>query len=124
MQTSSRSSDFQMLRILVTLLAFAMLLTASACNPAVGDECQSNLECDTSTDSVCDVTVPGGYCTVADCVPNGCPDDSVCVEFDDVTSNCMEACLKDGDCRDTHVCRAVGTYGEAGYGFCYVAEGS
>lgn len=106
--------------ILATLLLPALVITSLGCQPAVGDECASNLECDTSSGSICDVSVPSGYCTVQDCVPNGCPDDSVCVRFDEVTTYCMEACQENSDCRNDHTCREQGTYGEEGYGFCYV----
>ncbi|CAN0386267.1 unnamed protein product [Laminaria digitata] len=113
-----------MLRSLALIFSLFLAISLTACTPAVGDECKSNLECDSSSaGGICDVSIPGGYCTVADCVPNGCPDDSVCVAFDEVTSFCMEACLEDGDCREGHACRERGTYGETGYGFCYVAPG-
>lgn len=107
--------------ILLTLTALTSTLLG--CQPAIGDECITNLECDTQSGAICDVSVPGGYCTVPDCVPNGCPDDSVCVRFDEVTAYCMKGCLGDADCRAEHTCRDLGAYGEDGYGFCYVAEG-
>ena len=103
-------------------LLLALLSLSAACAPAVGDECASNLECDTNSGSICDVSVPGGYCTVSDCVPNGCPDDSVCVRFDDVNAYCMKGCQETSECREEHICRDVGTYGDQGYGFCYVEE--
>lgn len=103
------------------LLAFALAFGPSACTPGIGDECETNFECDTQDGAVCDVSVPGGYCTVNDCVPNGCPDSSVCVEFNEIDSYCMSVCLVDDDCRPEHVCREVGTYGQEGYGYCYVA---
>ena len=99
----------------------SLLLGLAACTGAeVGDECASNFECDSQGGASCDVTVPDGYCTVRNCVPNGCPDGAVCVRFDERTNLCMKACQGGGDCRDDHVCARQGTYGEDGYGYCYV----
>ncbi len=96
---------------------------STACAPGIGDECASNTECNSQEGAICDVSIPGGYCTVPNCVPNGCPVNSVCVEFDRDNSFCMEACLADSDCRDEHVCREdLGNYGDENYGFCYIAS--
>ena len=107
----------------VAALLSAALLSAAlcGCQPSVGDVCQSNVECGATEGAICDVSVPQGYCTVAGCVPNGCPEDSVCVRFDEQTSYCMQICLSDGECREEHTCRDVGTYAEEGFGYCYVA---
>ncbi len=87
----------------------------------MGDPCQTNLECGQQNGAICDVSVPQGYCTVAQCVPNGCPDESVCVRFDEENAYCMKVCLGDGECREDHVCREIGTYGDEGYGYCYIS---
>ena len=97
------------------------LLSAGCTGAEVGDECGSNFECDAQSGAICDVTIPAGYCTFEGCVPNGCPDASVCVRFDERTNYCMKACQDNGDCRDGHACASRGSYGEDGYGYCYLA---
>ena len=89
----------------LALLALAATLW-SACAPAIGNTCETNVQCNTGNGEVCDVSVEGGYCTLADCVPNGCPsNNAVCVRFDDVSAFCMVRCEDDSDCRDGHTCR-------------------
>lgn len=72
---------------------------------------------------MCDTSQPGGYCTVFNCEPGTCPDDSVCVSFHNSASGsfcseiadrfqrpfCMAPCSGDGDCRGGYSCVKVGT---------------
>ena len=106
----------------LALFALALLcgLLAPGCTSQVGDTSQSSQECNTQDGAICDVSVPAGYCTVSPCVPNGCPEESVCVRFDEETSYCMKVCLSNQECREDHECRELGTYGEEGYGYCYI----
>ena len=107
---------------LCSILCALPLWWCVACSPGIGDECLTNLDCDAQSSQICDLTVPAGYCTVDNCLPNNCPDQAVCVEFDSQNSYCMKACAGDEDCRPEHVCRRdKGEYGEQQYGFCYVA---
>ncbi len=96
---------------LILLLAFPVLL---ACEPDIGDSCETNLQCPAG--AYCDTTAPDGYCLIISCEDNDeCPDDSVCVLFDAFTSFCMAPCSTSSDCRDEYVCRDdVGTQN-----FCY-----
>ena len=110
------------LRNILMLLTLFIGLHLTACTTQVGDTCQSNAECNTQDGAICDVSVPDGYCTVAQCVPNGCPDSSVCVRFDEETSYCMQVCLTSEECRTEHSCRDIGTYGDEGFGYCYISE--
>lgn len=103
---------------LLLLVLGAMLSFSAACAPSIGDTCETNVECDTGAGETCDVSVPGGYCTVADCSPNACPSASVCIRFDEVNAYCLKACEADDDCRDGYVCRK--DQGEQGY--CYIAK--
>ena len=47
-------------------LGLAMLL-ASACGRDIGDECQTSVDCDPNGTRACDLSQPGGYCTVLGC---------------------------------------------------------
>jgi hypothetical protein len=103
---SSRSS-------IVVLAALACAMLAIGCAPRIGDGCYSQTNCSINGDRVCDITQPGGYCTVFDCSPDTCPDDSVCVRFEPDTARlsrnvCMRRCSSDGDCRTDKGYRCVG----------------
>lgn len=95
-----------------TACVLCLLLSASACGRGIGDACETSLRCSASGTRLCDMTQPGGYCTLAACQPGNCPSDSVCVTFaqstesegDDnnrLSSNyCMRKCDERSDCRD------------------------
>ena len=102
-------------RALFLALVLSLGLT-TACAPAIGDDCTNDAQCSTGDGEVCDISVEGGYCTVQDCQVNGCPDDAVCITFDQTSSYCMAYCEDDDECRDGQVCRRdIGSEG-----FCYV----
>lgn len=88
---------------LFVLLASALLGSASACAPEIGDECENSTDCSVNGDRFCDVAQPGGYCTMIGCDPDACPDDALCVEwrFEPTRSAetwCMKSCGDGGDC--------------------------
>ncbi|MSP61974.1 MAG: hypothetical protein EXR72_16910 [Myxococcales bacterium] len=69
---------------------FAPLLAlAAGCSRKVGDPCVTNTDCSSLGDRFCDVSAPGGYCTVEGCdvitvgdeFKDTCPEDAVCVRF-------------------------------------------
>lgn len=98
---------------LVSAAALALFALASGCAPRIGDGCYSQTNCSINGDRVCDITQPGGYCTVFDCSPDTCPDDSVCVRFEPDTARlarnvCMRRCSGDGDCRADRGYHCVG----------------
>lgn len=116
------------------LLLLALAASAVACKPEIGDECEISTDCSAAGDRLCDITAPGGYCTVYNCEPGSCPEDeSLCVQFtaqrspvdaceDPLNSApdgkphslqspspyarafCMATCKKDNDCRDGYTC--------------------
>ena len=79
--------------LVVTLAAAA---AGWACQPAIGDPCNTSVECPEG--STCDTTTLNGYCLKYDCTYAGCPDDSICVEFPTFTA-CMRHCTSSADCR-------------------------
>ena len=91
-----------MARRLLILLLLAAFAGAHGCAAIVGDDCDNDGDCGSGL--VCERSLPGGYCTVRDCVINGCPDEGICIVFDAQTSFCMAPCNGGSDCRDTYVC--------------------
>lgn len=91
------------------------------CAPAIGDSCDTSADCSQGGERLCDITQPGGYCTVFNCEPGSCPDDSVCIAFavEESTvpecadpnrlsrfnrSFCMAQCSSNSDCRSGYAC--------------------
>jgi len=93
------------------LLVLGSILGGFGCKPKVGEDCVTSVDCSLSGDRLCDDTLPGGYCTVFNCEPNGCPEESVCVAFSEGTCStasvsirfrrtfCMRSCEEESDCR-------------------------
>jgi hypothetical protein len=112
------------------LLLLALVGAAVGCKPQIGDDCSVSTDCSASADRLCDITAPGGYCTVFNCEPNSCPEDeSLCVMFNAQRSwlpqcenkqspspyersFCMATCKKNNDCRDGYVCRDISVTNE------------
>jgi len=92
------------------------LLAATGCKRQIGDDCTSSTNCSITGDRLCDVTQPGGYCTIFNCEPNSCPDDSVCVAFGEASCSspalsgrfqrtfCLLSCESNEDCRSGYQC--------------------
>lgn len=92
------------------LLALCVLVSVSACAPELGDGCERTQQCSVNLDRTCDLSQPGGYCTVPDCEADTCPEDGRCIRFQPdeprlARSWCMAECERSGDCRDKYVCR-------------------
>src|SRR3954465_5438780 len=120
MLASDPSAFSSRLPLSKALLLALLALAEFACTPKVGDSCTVSTNCSASGDRLCDITQPGGYCTIFNCEPGSCPDDSKCVNFgtklslkSDTTdcipsqanspykrSFCMATCSKDSDCRN------------------------
>ena len=86
----------------------ALMLSAAACAPKLGDECSRATDCSANGDRVCDEAQPGGYCTIANCEPGTCGDEGLCVRFRPneprLSSQwCMAKC-SDGCDRDSYAC--------------------
>lgn len=93
-------------RVVAILFAFV-----AGCAAQVGDECESSVDCGRALD--CDLSQPGGYCTVSPCTVNGCPEEAACITFPDDTTWCMARCESGDDCRDGYTC--VQNYGDVGF---------
>jgi hypothetical protein len=91
-----------MKRLRTGLLLLLLALGAGGCGAAIGDSCSTDSQCPAG--SYCDRTMPDGYCTRMNCRFGDCPEGSVCVEFPNQESYCMDRCQDDGDCRDKYSC--------------------
>jgi hypothetical protein len=115
------------------------LLLCGACTKKIGDDCKSSIDCSQDTERTCDISQPGGYCTVEGCDERSCPDSSACIRFFPrlfLTKTCSQGCAADelcvgdlcaprsserkycahtcggdGDCRGGYVCREAGKDG-------------
>ncbi|MCK6569871.1 hypothetical protein L6V77_02050 [Myxococcota bacterium] len=82
--------------------ALALLGTSGACSTEIGDGCTSDAEC--GEGRVCDRASRAGYCTVSPCGPNSCPENSICVRFENDVTYCMGVCESHEDCRKGYTC--------------------
>jgi hypothetical protein len=110
-------------RLASLLCAIPLLALLAGCTPEIGDDCVTSLDCSQTGDRLCDISSPGGYCTIFNCEPDTCPEDeAVCVAFDYVLDPtcqaspglptnapewarfgrtfCMKACEENDDCRE------------------------
>lgn len=89
-----------------------LLVPLVACGRKVGDQCKYNTDCnDTTFDRICDLSQPGGYCTIEGCDEKSCPSESVCIRFFprvSLTKPCdpakVDDCLSDEVCLPTGLC--------------------
>jgi len=101
------------------LPAALFALAVSGCQPQIGDKCVLNTDCSVSGTRQCDTSMPGGYCTIFNCGPNSCPDQTACYLFNaevqgcpysdrspsrTAHSFCMKDCQQNSDCRAGYEC--------------------
>jgi hypothetical protein len=121
MLASDHSAFSTPLPMTQAVLLVLLGLAAFGCTPKIGDSCTVSTNCSASGDRLCDITEPGGYCTIFNCEPDGCPADSACINFGTELSSvnlcqssqgnspyqrsfCMATCSVDGDCRGGYQC--------------------
>lgn len=75
----------------------------------VGAACADDGDC--GAGAVCITDLPGGYCSVAGCDTNGCPEGASCWGFGEAGSYCLKDCAAASECRggDGYVCDADNT---------------
>jgi len=89
-----------MRRATISLLA---VLALAGCKMHIGDGCGSSVDCSVTGERQCDLSQPGGYCTIFACDADTCPE-GACVEWRFVPSRTAETwCMK--TCDDTRDCR-------------------
>jgi hypothetical protein len=69
-------------RIVQAVATGCLLLSLWACGRKIGDQCKTQFDCNDEDDSrTCDISQPGGYCTIEGCDETSCPKEAVCVRF-------------------------------------------
>jgi hypothetical protein len=68
------------MRAAAILIVFSV---AAGCGKSIGDECKTNVDCQTDGTRFCDTSPRDGkgYCTIDGCDVNTCPDEAVCIRF-------------------------------------------
>jgi hypothetical protein len=82
------------MRTRLSVVLFALL--AVACGKSIGDPCTTNVDCATDGTRDCDLSQPGGYCTVLGCDEKSCPSESVCIRifpYEVASLSGAQACL-------------------------------
>jgi len=99
----------------ICLVTALFTMGTTACGKQVGDSCTTSIDCNLEGSRPCDISQPGGYCTVEGCSLTSCPSEAMCVRFfpakfltlpcdprtEDTTSNDCGAddiCLESGLC--------------------------
>ncbi len=63
---------------LFALLAATAVLV-QGCGKEIGDTCSTNVDCAQDGTRDCDLSQPGGYCTILGCDEQSCPSEGVCI---------------------------------------------
>jgi hypothetical protein len=83
--------------------AALFVVLVSGCGSQIGDSCTTNIDCDQYGNRDCDLSAPGGYCTVAGCDELSCPSEAVCIRvFPYVAPGAK--CSTDSDCNSDSLC--------------------
>lgn len=100
--------------LLIVLAALSASVWLTACGSEIGDGCSLSTDCSPEGDRVCDITSPGGYCTVIGCDFDTCPGEAECVRFFSVSSS-NRTCdprqedSSTNDCTADELCALSGT---------------
>ena len=117
MGTASRKLASRYVRPCAVLALLFGMLSMVGCTALVGDACELSTDCGSTLR--CETSMPDGYCTAVDCERDGCPDEGVCVRFENDASYCMRRCDSNDDCREAYTCvQEVGAHS-----FCNDARG-
>jgi hypothetical protein len=89
------------LRLLPAFALFALILPA--CGKEIGDSCSTNVDCEQDGTRDCDLSQPGGYCTVNGCDEKSCPSEAVCIRIFPYESPGLP-CQQDAECASSELC--------------------
>ena len=94
-------------RVLSALLIVVLALLAPACGKEIGDACTTNVDCQQDGTRDCDLSQPGGYCTVNGCDEKSCPSEAVCIRIFPYESP-GAPCQQDTECVSSELCLPEG----------------
>jgi hypothetical protein len=63
------------------VLMLTLAMGAASCGKKIGDDCQTAADCDPNGGRICDMSQPGGYCTILGCDETTCPSDAACIRY-------------------------------------------
>jgi hypothetical protein len=81
--------------LIAAALAAAAAVSGAACKRQIGDDCKTATDCDPNGTRACDLSQPGGYCTVMGCDETSCPSEATCIRYfptEFLTKACNPAC--------------------------------
>ena len=82
-----------------------LVMVVAGCGAKIGKSCTQNVDCSPLGDRFCDVSAPGGYCTIEGCDDTSCPSESVCVRFlEPDPSRTCDVYTQATDCGASDVC--------------------
>lgn len=88
-----------------TLFALSLLaIVVPAYGKDIGDECSTNVDCANDYTRDCDLSQPGGYCTMNGCDEESCPDEAVCIRVFPYTVPGAATCSADVPCQTSDIC--------------------
>ena len=58
-----------------------LALVGAGCGKQIGDSCQVSSDCDPNGVRICDLSEPGGYCTILGCDETTCPSEATCIRY-------------------------------------------
>src|SRR5688500_15276315 len=75
---TTRSMPTPVIGSLLRLAPLVLVLVGLiGCGRKIGDECKDLLDCNTEDNTrSCDLSQPGGYCTIDGCDESSCPDEA------------------------------------------------
>jgi hypothetical protein len=67
--------------VLVVAALSCVTALLGACSHDIGDSCKTSADCDPNGTRACDLSQPGGYCTMVGCDEKSCPSGSACIRY-------------------------------------------
>jgi len=67
--------------VITMVFALVSALALASCGRKIGDSCQTAADCDPNGARICDISQPGGYCTVLGCDETTCPSEAACIRY-------------------------------------------
>ncbi len=61
--------------------SLVMALLGAGCGKQIGDDCQVASDCNPNGTRICDLSQPGGYCTILGCDETTCPSEATCIRY-------------------------------------------